>query len=323
VEKAVSPSPRRAASYATRAPQADRADRASHAGPAGPADRAGPGDRAARAARPARGRRTATAVVALGVVLGPLTACQSGEHQRSQSPGLAELIAEAAIRPGAPGTSAAAVPTPSPTGTGGVLHPRTVYRGKGTAYSLGGGSGSCLYEQASAATAGMYAALGDADYADTAACGAYLRVNGPAGSAVVRVVDRCSGCGAGDVALSPTAFTQIAGDGVGPVAVTWSLASPPVIGPVQFEVRDGSSAWWLGIQPRGFRNPVASLEVLVQGVWQDLARQDYDYFVAPSGFGPGPFTVRITDIYGQSLVAQGISLTPGLVQTSDVQFAAR
>jgi expansin (peptidoglycan-binding protein) len=169
----------------------------------------------------------------------------------------------------------------------------------------------------------MYAALGDVDYAAAAACGAYLSVNGPGGSAVVRVVDRCPGCGPGDIALSQTAFARIAGPSAGPVAVTWSLTGPPVIGPVKFEVRDGSSAWWLGIQPRGYRYPVVKLEVLVQGVWQDLIRQDYNYFVAPSGYGAGPFTIRVTDVYGQSIVASGITLSPGLLQTSDVQFAAR
>ena len=37
------------------------------------------------------------------------------------------------------------------------------------------------------------------------------------------------------------------------------------------------------------------------GTWVDLAREDYDYFAAPKGVGPGTCSVRITAWDGQTL----------------------
>ena len=42
------------------------------------------------------------------------------------------------------------------------------------------------------------------------------------------------------------------------------------------------------------------------GAWHDVARVDYNYFVDDSGMGPGPYTVRVTDVYGNVLEDSGI-----------------
>jgi hypothetical protein len=63
-------------------------------------------------------------------------------------------------------------------------------------------------------------------------------------------------------------------------------------------------------------NPLASVEVESEqgGGWQDLARASYNYWIAQSGAGTGPFTVRLTDIAGHVVTVRDITLSPGVVQ---------
>jgi hypothetical protein len=56
-------------------------------------------------------------------------------------------------------------------------------------------------------------------------CGKKIRVKGPAGEAVVTVVDRCTGCARDDLDLSPAAFKKVIGDlGKGHDQVSWDWA---------------------------------------------------------------------------------------------------
>ena len=50
------------------------------------------------------------------------------------------------------------------------------------------------------------------------------------------------------------------------------------------------------------------------GGWQELARTTYGYWLASSGAGPGPFTVRLTDSLGHQATVNGIAISPGVVQ---------
>ncbi|CAF1472846.1 unnamed protein product, partial [Rotaria sordida] len=55
-------------------------------------------------------------------------------------------------------------------------------------------------------------------------CNKQIYVNGPHGTATVRVVDRCPGCAYGALDLSPAAFKRIVGNldkGVGQVTWWW------------------------------------------------------------------------------------------------------
>jgi len=85
-------------------------------------------------------------------------------------------------------------------------------------------------------------------------------------------------------------------------------------------VKDGSNPWWIAFQVRDHANIVTTLEAQVAGAWVPLERQQYNYFLAPSGLGTGPFTLRVTDIHGQQLVRAGITLSPTAVQATSLQF---
>ena len=56
------------------------------------------------------------------------------------------------------------------------------------------------------------------------------------------------------------------------------------------------------------RNPITKLELLKDGEWVEIPRRPYNYFESRE-MGAGPFTFRITDIYGQVIIDRDIPLS--------------
>jgi expansin (peptidoglycan-binding protein) len=180
-----------------------------------------------------------------------------------------------------------------------------LHHGEGTYYWEADGSGNCLFDPIPGDL--MVAAMNQDDYDMASFCGAYIRVEGPQGVVEVRVVDRCPGCPAGDVDLSPAAFAQIAPIAWGRVPITWRLISPELVGPIIYHFKDGSNQWWTAVQIRNHRTPIGRLEYLApNGQFEEVARTEWNYFVKPDGMGPGPYTFRVTDILGRTLTDAGI-----------------
>jgi expansin (peptidoglycan-binding protein) len=203
------------------------------------------------------------------------------------------------------------------TAAGCRILPGQTYTGEGTYYA-GDGSGNCSYPAGGSV---LYAAMNETDYESSLNCGAYIQATGPKGTVTVIVADRCPECAPGDIDFSPQAFAQVADLSAGRVPISWHLVSaPPSISNIQFVVKDGSNPWWVAFQVRQHANTVTGLEVQVSGRWVALERQQYNYFLASSGLGTGPFTIRVTDIYGQQLVQSGITLSPTVVQDTSLQF---
>jgi expansin (peptidoglycan-binding protein) len=62
------------------------------------------------------------------------------------------------------------------------------------------------------------------------------------------------------------------------------------------------------MQIRNHRYPVLRLEYLSSsGTFVDVPRTDYNYFVKADGMGPGPYTFRVTDLYGHVVTDSGIA----------------
>ena len=152
----------------------------------------------------------------------------------------------------------------------------------------------------------MVGAMNEADYVGSAVCGACAHVVGPNGAIDVRIVDRCPECLSGDIDLSPQAFEQIAPLVQGRVPITWRFIECGVSGPIRFRFKEGSNQWWTAVQIRNHRNRIARLEYDNAGVFEEVPREMYNYFVAASGMGPGPYRFRVTDVYGSELVEEGI-----------------
>jgi expansin len=178
------------------------------------------------------------------------------------------------------------------------------------------GTGNCSF--ASPPADGMFVALSPAEYDSAAACGGYLRVTGPDGSAIVEVIDQCPACATGHLDLSETAFARLAPLSAGLINVSYSyLANPALPGPVTAEVKEGSSQYWLALNFDNTGNPLASVEVKTgSGGWLSLSRANYNYWIAPSGAGNGPFIVRLADTQGHQVTVGGITLSPGAVQST-------
>ena len=207
-------------------------------------------------------------------------------------------------------------PPPSPV----ACTADTVYRtGQATFYDFASGAGNCLFD--STPTDLMVGAMNTADYAGSEICGTCLQVIGPLDTIRIRVVDRCPGCGEGGIDLSPLAFSLLADTSLGRVAIKWRRVECRIVGPIVYHFKDGSNQWWTAVQIRNHRYPVATVEYLTaRGAFKSVSRTDYNYFVEPSGMGPGPFTFRVTDIYGDVLVDSGIVHLPNLNVAGKGQF---
>lgn len=179
-----------------------------------------------------------------------------------------------------------------------------IHTGEATYYDATG-AGNCSFDPSPENL--MVAAMNHTDYDNAALCGAYVQIAGPNGSVMVRIVDRCPRCAPGDIDLSRQAFALIADLADGRVPISWQLVSPPLDGPIVYHFKDGSNQWWTAVQVRNHRNPIMRFEYMTGGgVFKEAPRADYNYFVESSGMGPGPYTYRVTDVFGHTVVDSGI-----------------
>jgi hypothetical protein len=109
---------------------------------------------------------------------------------------------------------------------------------------------------------------------------------------------------------------------LGRVSIAWQVVPCDVTGPIQYHFKDGSNEWWTAVQIRNHRYPILSLEYLnSQGTFQSVDRVNYNYFVQTSpGMGPGPYTFRVTDVYGHVLIDAGIPHAENSSVSGHAQF---
>jgi len=194
------------------------------------------------------------------------------------------------------------------------------HSGEATYYDADG-SGACSFDPSPDDL--LVAAMNAADYDGSAACGTCAAVDGPDGSVMVRIVDLCPGCAAGDLDLSPSAFEQIAPLSAGRVPITWRYVACPVDGPVRYRFKEGSSQWWTALQVRNHRFGILELEVRpAGGDWRAVSRAEYNYFVEAAGVGDGPFDVRITDVHGHVVEDDGLTVADSAEVAGAAQLAA-
>jgi expansin (peptidoglycan-binding protein) len=245
----------------------------------------------------------------------------SGSPAMAGSPALAAGPARATARSAATRPSATRTMPAASAGAPltGRIQPGATYHGVATEYSAGNGDGACLFGPAADL---MIAAMNYTDYETAKACGAYVLVQAADGASVtVLITNECPlPCAPGQLDLSQQAFARLANPAAGRIPITWKLLSPAMSRTISVRYKAGSSRWWCGIQVIGHGNPVALLEVRAGDRWQALPRTSYNYFISGDGSGCGG-PIRITDIYGQQLIINGIALLPDVIQPTQVQFA--
>jgi expansin (peptidoglycan-binding protein) len=192
-----------------------------------------------------------------------------------------------------------------------------VHNGIATYYSATG-AGNCGFP----ATPNdlMVAAMNNVEYDNAKWCGAFVRVDGRKGSVMVRIVDRCPGCGEGHLDLSREAFAMIDEIPLGRVPISWQVVSPNIGGTISYYFDPNSSQWWAGVQVRNHRNPIVKFEYRnSSGTFVEVPRQMWNRFDV-SGMGPGPYTFRVTDILNNKIIDTNIPLNPGGVVQGSSQF---
>ncbi|MET8348484.1 MULTISPECIES: expansin EXLX1 family cellulose-binding protein [unclassified Micromonospora] len=197
----------------------------------------------------------------------------------------------------------------------------TVHKGKASFYDAGGSGGNCSFPSPPADR--LYVALGPSEYAGAAACGGYLDVSGPKGTVRVVVMDQCAGCTPGRIDLSEEAFARIADRAQGVVPVTYrAVVSPPLDGGLTFRMKNGASQWWFAVQVGNHGNPLRSVEAKGPGGgFRAAVRQNDNYWTVERGIGPGPYSIRVTDVYGRQATATTIRMVAKRVQRSAASLA--
>ncbi|WP_433495177.1 expansin EXLX1 family cellulose-binding protein [Micromonospora sp. CA-248089] len=255
----------------------------------------------------------AAVAVTLAVRGGAAPACAAPPPRGAEAP-VAALPHAAAMPVAAAPPMAAALPVAAAPPTGGATR-----SGKATFYDSKGAGGNCSRPAAPADR--MYVALGPSEYASGASCGGYLDVTGPRGTVRVLVMDQCPECAPGHLDLSAKAFARIADPVQGVVKVSYrAVVNPPLAGPLTFRMKEGSSQWWFAVLVGDHGNPLRAVEVRQNGSWRAAQRQDYNYWLIESGAGPGPYEIRVTDVYGHRVTASGIRMLPGQVQRSTTRM---
>jgi expansin (peptidoglycan-binding protein) len=191
--------------------------------------------------------------------------------------------------------------------------------GKATFYDLAGTSGNCSFE---VPADDLYVALGPSQYSAGASCGAYLDVTGPKGKVRVKVFDSCPECPVGHLDLSRTAFKKIGNEIDGIIPIKYKLVTNPATpAPISVRIKEGASRYWFAARIDNHANLLASVKVASgSGSFKTANRTDYNYWLIDAGAGPGPFKIRITDVYGNTTTVTGIKMSPGTVQKTSTRM---
>lgn len=287
-------------------------------------------------------RRSSFAVLlAAAVVLGVLTTSSTGApHAKPGKPAASRSATPSPTRtpaatpttaPTTPAPTSTATPAPTPTAAPSPSPspaPDTPtasptlgdpVTGIATYYTAAGPAGACM--PLTFPADGYTAAAGPALFDDGRGCGTWVEVTGARGTVLVKIDNLCPECEPGHLDLSTEAFAAVDDPvkGIVPI-VSRVVRNPPLTGGLAFKVKDGSSQWWLGLHVDNVGNPVASVEVADgDGVFRPLTRQFWGWTLESSP-GAGPYRVRVTDVHGQSAVADGITLSPGVLQPTTARL---
>lgn len=205
-----------------------------------------------------------------------------------------------------------------------ILEPKdTVHTGEGTFYG-GGYEGGCAMLDPISKEDYWIVAMNLEDYNNAQLAGAYIEVTGELGTINMLVTDLLPEGKKGDLDLYVDAFPLIAPAEKGRVPVSWRIIplDSAENAPVQYKYKEGTTEYWCGIQVRNHRYPITRLEYLDEnGEFVEIPRRQYNYFESMD-MGAGPFTFRITDIYGQVIIDENIPLVTDdtVIIEGNVQF---
>lgn len=172
------------------------------------------------------------------------------------------------------------------------------------------------------------AAVTEAEFDGGAACGRCARVQGPLGAVTVKITDYCPAlgnplCVPGHLDLGYDAFAAIANPGDGVIDIDWETVACEDAAAIAIFFRTASNPYYAKIQVRGARYGVAALEVRSGAAWQ-LATPTIDGHFEHTSATPLPasFDLRLTDVHGGVVEADGVPYTEDEALATGVQFPA-
>lgn len=227
---------------------------------------------------------------------------------------------------------AACLAVPAPSFADGIADCPDQIVGTTTAWltpNLVGSPSTCNFGTITAdivASMNFFSATPDTGVIDPSVCGRCLRVSGPDGSVIVRIVsvDNLPTMGDLDLALSGPAYNAVFTGPAGIVGVGWHSVECPDTGPVTLAHMSYSTALQLYVRPDNYRTAIGSISVdLGQGPVA-MARSPFNVFATPTiPSSPGPHDFTLTDVHGRAVTATGVTLDPGgPAQPADGQFPA-
>ena len=167
-----------------------------------------------------------------------------------------------------------------------------------------------------------YAAISTDDYNQAKLAGAFIEVTYGSNSTKALVIDTFGGDNhdnKGNVDLDPKAFAELKSTSQGDIEVTWKII-PYEKEHVNYRLKDNKfNAGWFAIQVYDHKYPIWSLEVKKGDEYVNVPRENFNYFIYDGGFGDGPYTIRLTDIYGHVIVDENVDLSSGSA-SGNVQF---
>ena len=168
-----------------------------------------------------------------------------------------------------------------------------------------------------------HGAMNHEDYDSAAACGTWVHITGPSGEVTAFIDDECPECKKGDIDLGPRTFAVIGDLKAGRIPISWRYVEAPITGPIQYFWKDGSSQWHIELQIRNHRYAINKVEICIPpGDFLPMPRQTYNFFKLAGGVGalPGPYTIRVTDIFGRQLVDSNVALVAEQVFDGKANF---
>jgi len=184
-----------------------------------------------------------------------------------------------------------------------------IYSGDGTAYGDATSGGNCLFPKEEYYADMMYAALNNKQYNLDMGCGlcaVVVSTSNPYKAVRIRVIDQCPECEHGSLDFSDIAFKALSNKTPDRIKITWALIPcdvdipdwPALLkpdSPLKFQFKTGSTQFWGEVEVYNTRYPVAKVEFLNNGNYESLWRRAYNYWALNAGgFGPGPYTFRVT-----------------------------
>jgi expansin len=159
----------------------------------------------------------------------------------------------------------------------------------------------------------------------SAACGACLEVAGPAATRVVRAIEGCIGCVAGDLMdLDEDTFAAIGGGAAdGRISVTARAVACPGSGPLAYASSAGTNPYFVELWVLDHRHVLANVELRVAGAWQPMTHTDINgwRWTSAGATVESPYALRITDVFDH-VVEDTVSVAAGEVGAGGAQLPA-